>query len=168
MGWVARHALLAFGYLHACRAERVDVAPGVTVRDALAPAPIVAGEPSNQTMAVYFTVHNTGDVPDTITMVQTTVAEQAMIHTTMTSGMQSRMAMLPVLAVPPRSTVRLEPGGSHVMLERLTRGVSAGDSIPIVVQFRRAGRVSVYARVVPYDRLDDALKASQRINPRHD
>ena len=49
--------------------------------------------------------------------------------------------------VPPRGTLKLEPGGKHVMLiePRLPEGRS---SLPLVLHFERGGKIEVEAELV--------------------
>jgi protein SCO1/2 len=77
----------------------------------------------------------------------------------MSRGDMTVMMPLEALPVPRHGEVRLRPGGTHIMLEGLRRQVSAGDTVPLVLMFRHAGRVSVRARVVRYDRLEQSLGA---------
>jgi copper(I)-binding protein len=65
------------------------------------------------------------------------------------------------IVLPDDSTVRLAPGGVHVMLESLTRVILPGDSVAVTFVFRRSGRVNVMARVVAYDQIEQLLGASE-------
>jgi copper(I)-binding protein len=54
-------------------------------------------------------------------------------------------------------SVRLRPGGRHVMLEGLRRPLAAGDSLRAVLRFRRAGALAITAPVVAYQDLEQYL-----------
>jgi len=51
------------------------------------------------------------------------------------------MKMRPVenIALPPGKTVKLEPGGLHIMLLELKRPLKEGDKVPLALSIRHAG-----------------------------
>lgn len=91
--------------------------------------------PSASNIAVYLTISNVGSHGFSLESVSSDVAESAMIHrSTMENGMMT-MEHLPELYVPSRESVRLEPGGLHIMLVELRRSLRAGDLIRINLSF---------------------------------
>ena len=145
-----------------------DAAPGkpeefrqneIVVSAVVAPEPVSAGAPADATMGVFLTVSNRSDVDDTLAGVESPLAARAQLHGMMHQGDMAMMMPLAALPVPRRAEVRLRPGGMHIMLEGLRGRVSAGDTVPLVLIFRHAGRVHVRAQVVRYDRLERWLSA---------
>lgn len=127
-----------------CSSAPGTPAPTVAVTDAWArPAP-VGGE-----SAAYLTIINSGSA-DILRSVRCTIAGSAMLHQTSTdtAGMTG-MSMLADLPVPAGATVRLEPGGTHLMLAELTRALAAGERIDLQLTFERAGEIDVPAVVRP-------------------
>jgi copper(I)-binding protein len=53
------------------------------------------------------------------------------------------------LAIAPRSTVQLKPGGTHIMLTGLRQRLSAGDTIALTLSFERSGNRPIAIRVLP-------------------
>ena len=51
------------------------------------------------------------------------------------------------IVVPAGGKAELKPGGYHLMLFDLKRALRTGQSIPLVLTFRDAGKVSVTATV---------------------
>ena len=49
--------------------------------------------------------------------------------------------------IPPGEEVRLEPGGTHIMLMQLRQPLKEGDSIPITFIFGEAGEITVTAPI---------------------
>jgi hypothetical protein len=47
------------------------------------------------------------------------------------------------LAIDPGKTVKLAPGGYHLMLMDLKAGLKQGDKVPLTLQFEKAGKVQV-------------------------
>jgi len=109
-------------------------------------------------MGVFLAITNEGDADDTLASVESPLAARAQLHGMMHQGDMAMMMPLAALPVPRRAAVRLRPGSTHIMLEGLRRVVGAGDTVPIVLIFRHAGRVHVRAQVVSYDRLEQSLR----------
>jgi periplasmic copper chaperone A len=105
--------------------------------------------PGSDVAAVYLTLRNPTTKPITIVSVESSVASHAMIHETRTESGQSRMRPHEQLVVPPGQTVKLEPGGLHVMLHGLTQTVAVGQSVPLVLLLADGSKVPVSAPVRP-------------------
>lgn len=127
-------------------------AGSLTIRRIVSPEPIIpSGKPENASMAVYLELINHGDQPDTLLDVSSAMAKQGMLHGSMAGGgMDAMMA----LVVPAHDTVRLAPGGTHLMFEGLSRVIEAGDNFPIDLRFANQGDVSTQSRVVTYTQFD--------------
>jgi hypothetical protein len=103
--------------------------------------------------AVYFTI-TAGPEADTLTGITSGLARRAALHTSERANGLRRMRHVPQLAIPAGGTVRLAPGGYHVMLEQLSRRPVLGDSVVVTLTFARAGVVRVAAPVIRYEDLD--------------
>jgi periplasmic copper chaperone A len=102
--------------------------------------PTAAGMPMG---VAYFVVRNDGARDDAIVAASTSAAARVEIHqTTLTDGM-ARMRPLREVVVPARRQVAIAPGGIHLMLVDLAAPLVAGQRIPLVLQFRNAGRVEI-------------------------
>jgi hypothetical protein len=92
----------------------------------------------------YFTVENKGTTPDRLVGVSTDIAGKAEVHEmAMNKGV---MTMRPVeggLTIDPGKTVKLAPGGYHLMLFDLKSPLKQGEKLPITLQFEKAGKVMV-------------------------
>jgi copper(I)-binding protein len=110
----------------------------VVVRDAR----IRAVVPGQDKTAGYLTIENRGGAPYVLTAVESARAAAIEIHTIVRDGDTVRMRRLPELAVEPGATVRLEPGGLHLMIFGITDSAEpfaatlvAGDGTRIEVPF---------------------------------
>jgi copper(I)-binding protein len=119
-------------------------APALLVQDAW-----TRQAPGSDVAAVYLTLRNPSTKPIVIVGVESSAASHAMIHETKTESGQSRMRPHEQLVVPPGQTVKLEPGGLHVMLHGLTQPVAVGQSVPLVLLLDGGGKVQVAAVVRP-------------------
>lgn len=99
--------------------------------------------PGAPTAAIYFTLANRGAGADRLTGVATPIAEHASLHRSVEEGGMTGMRPVDSLEIPARGQVRLEPGGYHIMLERLSGELAEGDSVSLTLHFARAGTVDV-------------------------
>lgn len=100
-----------------------------------------------KSVSAFFEIRNGAEQPDRLLEVATPAAGTAKLYRTRVRA--GRTSYLPVdgLDVGGYADVRLRPGGYHVRLEGLTRGLSVGDTVPLTLRFARSGRVEVTARV---------------------
>jgi copper(I)-binding protein len=100
------------------------------------------------TGAIFMQLANDGRETDRLIGGQTDVAEVVEIHETRMEGDVMKMQMLAEgLEVPPRSTVRLEPGGYHVMLIGMKQNLEPGDRFEIELQFEKSGTKTMQVEV---------------------
>lgn len=118
-----------------------DVPGGLVLSDAWARASVTA------TGAAYLTVENTGSSDDTLVEVRSDAAETVELHTMTMDGMVMKMRKLDKLDVKAGETVKLAPGGLHIMLIRLKEPLGEGMSVPLTLVFEKAGAVDVSAPV---------------------
>ena len=97
--------------------------------------------------AVYATIVNNGATADALLSASTDAARPAEVHETYQDAGMVMMRQVEQVAVPAGGKVELKPGGYHLMLFDLTRELRTGQSIPLVLTFRNAGKVSVTATV---------------------
>jgi copper(I)-binding protein len=100
--------------------------------------------------AVYLTVENRGGQADTLVDVEVAGALVAMVHEQAAVGDMVEMRHVGRLPIAAGSTVVLEPGGLHVMLEGIDQAPVAGDTLRVTVRFARGQEVTVPAPVLPY------------------
>jgi periplasmic copper chaperone A len=144
LGGVALVVLLIGATAATCSSAATTPLPGIVVTDAWA-RPAAAGGDS----AAYLTITNPGGA-DVLLSVHCTIASSTMLHQTSTdtAGMTG-MAMLGDLPVPAGSTIRLQPGGTHLMLGGITRALAVGENVELRLQFQHGGEVVVPAVVRP-------------------
>lgn len=93
---------------------------------------------------------NRGDGDDRLVDVETRAAAEAMLHSSSSADGVARMRPIEGgLEIPARARVELKPGGTHIMLEGLSRPLRAGQIVDVALRFARSGRRPVAVRVVP-------------------
>jgi hypothetical protein len=100
----------------------------VTVRDPWVGEAI----PGTDATGAWFTIVNGGGV-DTVVGVEARGARRAMLHAMRNSDSMMTMERMEELVLPAGEEVALEPGGNHLMLERLDAPMAAGDSVDITL-----------------------------------
>jgi periplasmic copper chaperone A len=126
-----------------CLCARAPAAPiPLSAQDAW-----IRATPGIDVAAVYLTLHNGGTEPLVVVGVRSPRAAQAMIHQTTVVNGQSSMRPHERLRVGPGETVRLAPGGLHIMLHGLTRALTPGEEVPLVLLLEGGASIAVTARV---------------------
>ncbi len=98
----------------------------------------------------YMTITNTGLQPDRLLGGSTPIADVVEIHEMAMSGNVMKMRRLPRgLEIGPGKTVKLKPGGYHVMLIGLKQPIKQGDPVKGTLRFERAGPVAIEFQVAP-------------------
>jgi periplasmic copper chaperone A len=92
----------------------------------------------------YLTIENKGSAPDRLIGGSADVADKVQVHEMATNN--GVMTMRPLdkgLVIDPGKTVKLAPGGYHLMLLDLKSPLKQGDKLPITLEFEKAGKVKV-------------------------
>ena len=96
----------------------------------------------------YLTIENKGSAPDRLVGGSADVAANVEVHEMATRN--GVMTMRPIeggLAIEPGKTVKLAPGGLHLMMLNLKGGLKQGDKVPVTLEFQKAGKVTVSLEV---------------------
>jgi periplasmic copper chaperone A len=109
----------------------------------------VRATPGTDIAAAYLTLRNVSATTVTVTGVESPIAGHAMIHETKVEGGQSKMRPHEQLVIAPGATVKLEPGGLHVMLHDLKQPLTVGQTVPLLILLAGGGSVQVTAAVRP-------------------
>ncbi|MBR0829398.1 copper chaperone PCu(A)C [Bradyrhizobium manausense] len=92
----------------------------------------------------YLTIENKGSAPDKLVGGSADIAGKVEVHEmAVTDGVMKMRALDKGLAIEPGKTVKLAPGGYHLMLFELKSPLKQGDKVPVTLQFEKAGKVQV-------------------------
>jgi len=98
--------------------------------------------------AIYLELTNKGGSPDTLLRVESQAADAAEVHETkIDENDVMRMTPLTKLEIPVDGSVKLEPGGKHIMLVNLKHELKAGEKVGLTLIFANAGSLTVEAEV---------------------
>jgi len=97
-----------------------------------------------KTGGAYLTIENKGTAPDTLLSGSADVAGSVQVHEmSMENGVMKMRPLEKGLAIEPGKTVKLAPGGYHLMLMDLKSPLKKGDKLPLTLEFEKAGKVQV-------------------------
>jgi copper(I)-binding protein len=92
----------------------------------------------------YLTIENKGSTPDRLMGGSADVAGKVQVHEmTMDNGVMTMRSLDQGLAIDPGKTVKLAPGGYHLMMIDLKSPLKQGDKLPVTLEFEKAGKVNV-------------------------
>jgi copper(I)-binding protein len=127
---------------------------------AITEAWIRATPPGARTAAAYLTITNTGTA-DRLLGGTTPLARALEVHTHVSEGGLLRMERLGELALPAGESVRLEPGGLHLMLVDVAAPLAAGARVALSLRFAVAGTLEIEVPVI------DARASGPTAHPAH-
>ena len=92
----------------------------------------------------YLTITNQGSTADRLIGGAADVAAAVQVHEmTMNNGVMTMRPLDKGLVIEPGKTVKLSPGGLHLMLLDLKAPLKQGEKVPVTLEFEKAGKVSV-------------------------
>lgn len=83
--------------------------------------------PSSRVLAAYMSISNPGDAAVSISGISSPDFERAELHRSIVTEGMARMQPVEHIGVPANGSIRLEPGGLHLMLFKPRRALAAGD-----------------------------------------
>jgi copper(I)-binding protein len=98
---------------------------------------------ANANSAGYLSIRNHGTQPDQLLSARSPAVRTVELHTQLREGEVMRMRPVADIPLPAGQTVRLRPGGLHLMLIGLTEPLVQGMQVPLTLVFARAGEVQV-------------------------
>ena len=97
--------------------------------------------------ALYFKIINESDKADTLYKVTFEDAGMVMMHESYKKGDMTGMRMVNEIVVMPHSTFELKPGGFHIMLMMLKKGLKADDKKEFGLYFKSGKKIKENATV---------------------
>ena len=92
----------------------------------------------------YLTIENKGSAPDRLIGGSADVADKVQVHEmATTNGVMTMRPLDKGLSIEPGKTVKLAPGGYHLMLFDLKSPLKQGDKVPVTLEFEKAGKVKL-------------------------
>ena len=107
----------------------------------------------------YLTVHNNGATPDRLTGGTADFAKVEIHQMKSDNGVMTMTALPSGLNLPAHSTIRLAPGGYHIMFSGLTKPFAQGETLTATLTFEKAGPIVVEFPVGPIGAMGGGMGA---------
>jgi copper(I)-binding protein len=92
----------------------------------------------------YLTIENKGAAADRLIAGSGDVAPRIEVHEmAMNNGVMTMRPLDKGLTIEPGKTVKLAPGGYHLMMFDLKAPLKQGDKVPVTLEFEKAGKVKL-------------------------
>jgi copper(I)-binding protein len=92
----------------------------------------------------YLTIENKGSAPDRLVGGFADIAGKVEVHEmAMNNGVMTMRPLEKGLTIEPGKTVKLAPGGYHLMMFDLKGPLKQGDKVPVTLEFEKAGKVTL-------------------------
>src|SRR3954470_17327968 len=92
----------------------------------------------------YLTIENKGTAPDKLIGGSGDIAGKVEVHEmSVNNGVMTMRPLDKGLAIEPGKTVKLAPGGYHLMMFDLKGPLKQGEKVPVTLEFEKAGKVNV-------------------------
>src|SRR5882757_1649570 len=116
----------------------------------------------------YLTIENKGAAPDRLLGGSGDIAGKVEVHEMgMNNGVMTMRPLEKGLVIDPGKTVKLAPGGYHLMMFDLKGSFKQGDKVPITLQFEKAGKVTLSLEVQGVGAQAPADSAGGHMMPDH-
>jgi periplasmic copper chaperone A len=92
----------------------------------------------------YLTIENKGSAPDRLVGISADIAGKVEVHEmAMNNGVMTMRPLDKGLTIDPGKTVKLAPGGYHLMMFDLKSPLKQGDKVPVTLEFEKAGKIQL-------------------------
>ena len=92
----------------------------------------------------YLTIENRGAAPDRLIGGSGDIAGKVEVHEmSMNNGVMTMRPLDKGLAIEPGKTVKLAPGGYHLMMFDIKGPLKQGEKVPVTLEFKKAGKVNL-------------------------
>jgi copper(I)-binding protein len=106
--------------------------------------------PKQANGAAWLSISNSGKQGDKLLRASSPLAERVELHTSSMEGGMMRMREIDDLALPAGGNVNMQPGnGAHLMLIGLKQPLLAGQKLPLVLEFDKAGKLHLEIAIKP-------------------
>ena len=111
--------------------------------------------PGTSTSAMFATLYNTTRKPTELVKVIVEGIDKAELHSHSEQNGMMQMRRVEAVEVGSRATVKLAPGGFHVMLFQIKSPLKAGTELAVEFQFSNGENVAAVAKVVNPNQSDE-------------
>lgn len=111
--------------------------------------------------AAYMRIVNNGSEPDHLVAASSPAAGKVELHDNIRDGDVMKMREVKTIEIKPGDKVELKPAGLHMMVLDLKQPLKPGQSLPMTLQFEKAGKIQVDVPVRQADGANHGHSAMQ-------
>jgi copper(I)-binding protein len=108
-----------------------------------------ASAPGQKNGAGYVQIQNKSSQTDRLLSATTENIGRVELHTIINENGVAKMRQVQGIEVPAGSGATLAPGGFHIMFMGLTEPFKAGEVVPVMLRFEKAGEVKINFEIKP-------------------
>jgi len=97
--------------------------------------------------ASYLTIMNHGNHTEKLIGVMAPVAKRVELHTHKNDNGIMRMRQIKSIPIPANGSVKLKPGGHHIMMIGLNRKLKMSEEFPLTLFFEKRGNITVTVKI---------------------
>lgn len=136
------------------------LADDYTLGDLVISNPVIRATPAKAPVSGgYMLITNNGSEPDRLIGGSVLFAKSVEVHEMKMEGDVMKMRQITGLPIAPGDTVKLMPGGFHVMFMDLEQQLKAGETFKGTLEFENAGTVEVKFNVEPLNEIRKSMGA---------
>ena len=134
-------SMILFAFPAAAEKKPKPVSDEIEIKGAWARASV------SKNGAAYLTIQNHGDRAHLLIGAETPLAKKVEIHTHTMDGQIMRMRKTDRVGIAPNKSIKMAPGGTHLMLLNLERKLQQGEEFPLVVKFQSIDPINIKVKV---------------------
>ncbi len=120
-----------------------------------------------KTAAVYIErIYNSGQQADHLVRISSTLAKKNLIHRTIVEDGIAKMVHVKELKVHAGHSLSFQPGRLHIMMLGIQKSLNGGDSFPMTLEFKKAGKIEIIVEVREMG-LPPKMKMDHKKNHQH-
>lgn len=136
-------AIIAFIPAGLAACQPAPVGPQIEISDAWGrPSPLEEGN-----AAFYMLIRNTGDEDDRLNGASSEAAEFVELHDMTMENDVMKMFPVESMELPAGGSLEFKPGGKHIMFINIREMFEAGQTVRLVLDFEKTGKITVDAEI---------------------
>ena len=133
--------MIFFGFSAVAEKQPKPVSGEIEIKGAWARASV------SKNGAAYLNIQNHGDRAHLLIGAETPLAKKVEIHIHTMDGQIMRMRKTDRIGIAPNKSIKMAPGGIHLMLLNLERKLQQGEEFPLVLKFQSIDPINIKVKV---------------------
>ncbi len=119
--------------------------------------------PTSKVAAAFFDIENAASQDDQLIKAESPIAGITEIHEHANVDGMMKMRQVKQINIPANGSEHLMPGDYHIMFFKLKNIPALGESFPLTLYFKNAGKVEISVKVEPADYQSESMKKHMKV-----